>query len=185
MPVRSTRVPIADAAIHVAETLAGTHSRDRPAPFVYLSAADILRPIISPRYTSTKREAEQCIAELANRDAALRPVFMRPGFMYHPHNRPWTTVPATMIDASYHLNRLHRRWRVPVPAPADVVASRLVPSSFHPLAGALTTPPLHVDTVATAVCEAIECDDVHGVQDVPSIRQLAGWPADVEAPADR
>lgn len=100
--------------------------------------------------------------------------------MYHPHNRPWTTLPATLLDASNYVHRLHRRWKLPIPSPADVLASRVVPQALHPLSGALTTPPLHVDTVAKAVVAAIDSEHVRGAQNVEAIRQLAGWPAQVE-----
>lgn len=171
-----------DAAITVAETFKEAHAcneSDIPLPFVFMSAADIMRPFISPRYISTKYEAEQRIEEQAGH--TLRPVFMRPGLMYHPHNRPWSTLPATMIDVSYHLHKMHRRWNVPIPSPADVLRSSFVPAPFHPLSGALTTPALHVDTVAAAICEAISRPDVRGAQLSESIRQLAGWPAETHA----
>lgn len=171
-----------DAAITVAETFKEAHASNEigiPLPFVFMSAADIMRPFISSRYISTKYEAEQCITEQAGH--TLRPVFMRPGLMYHPHNRPWSTLPATMLDVSYHLHKMHRRWNVPVPSPADMLRSSFVPAAFHPLSGALTTPPLHVDTVAMAICEAIHRSDVHGAQLPESIRQLAGWPAETDA----
>lgn len=167
-----------DSALTVAHTVkeAQASKQRTHVPFVYLSAADIMRPVISARYTATKYEAEQQITRLA--DDVLRPVFMRPGLMYHPHNRPWSTVPATMIDLSNHAHRLHQRWRLPFPAPADVLRSRVVPTALHPLAGALTTPALHVDTVAHAICEAIENPEIRGAQDPQAIRQLAGWPAE-------
>ena len=96
--------------------------------------------------------------------------------MYHPHKRPWSTLPATLIDASYQAHRLHRRWRVPVPSPADMLQMRSVPEAMRPLAGAMTTPPLHVDTVASAICEAVVNSDVRGAQEWQNIRKLAGWP---------
>lgn len=170
-----------DAAITVAETFKEAHMQEGgagepPLPFVFMSAADIMRPLISSRYIESKYEAEQRINSMA--ENILRPVFMRPGFMYHPHNRPWSTFPATLIDASYNLHKAQQRWRLPVPTPADLLRSKYVPAQLHPLSGALTTPPLHVDTVARAICEAISSPEVHGAQLTDSIRQLAGWPAD-------
>lgn len=175
-----------DAALTVAEAvIEAQHHRAHdgartPIPFVFLSAADIMRPIISSRYTSTKYEAEQRLSDMA--EDILRPVFMRPGLMYHPHNRPWSTVPATMIDASNHLHRLHHRSGIPIPSPADMLRSSYMPESLRPLSGALTTPALHVDTVAKAICESIDRPDVYGAQFAESIRQLAGWPAATEVP---
>ncbi|WFD45577.1 hypothetical protein GLX27_000198 [Malassezia furfur] len=173
-----------DSAIAVASTFAEVQQakHNNEVPFVYMSAEDIMRPIISPRYISTKREAEVAIATIAEQEfpPILRAVFMRPGLMYHPHNRPWSTVPATLIDASNYMHRLHRKWKLPIPSPADILASRAVPQALHPLSAALTTPPLHVDTVAHAVLAAIESEHVRGAQNVEAIRQLAGWPAQVE-----
>lgn len=165
-----------DAALTVARTVKEA-ARDaaEPVPFVYLSAEDIMRPLISPRYCSTKREAEQGIEALS--EGKLRPIFMRPGLMYHPHHRPWSTVPATLIDVSNRMHALHRRLRLPLPSPADMLRSRYTPQGLHPLAGALETPALHVDTVAIAICEAIARPDLRGVVATQSIRELAGWPA--------
>ncbi|WFD29207.1 Phosphoinositide phosphatase sac1 [Malassezia sp. CBS 17886] len=166
-----------DAALVVARTLAETqHDAQRArVPFVYLSAEDVMRPLISPRYIESKREAEAGVEAVSHEyvPPALRPVFMRPGFMYHPHVRPWSTVPATLQDASYHLHRLHRSWKVPLPSPAGLLQSRFAPSALHPLAAALTTPPLHVDTVASAVCAAIDDGHVAGPQGVDAIKRLA------------
>lgn len=61
-------------------------SLSTPSPFVYLSAEDLFRPFVSPRYIETKREAEQLILEkLASNSAdvethhrEIRPVFIRP-----------------------------------------------------------------------------------------------------------
>ncbi|WFC98644.1 hypothetical protein MYAM1_001375 [Malassezia yamatoensis] len=173
-----------DTAITVASTFAEAQraKHNREVPFVYISAEDILRPVISPRYSSTKRDAEVAIAAIAEQEfpPTLRAIFMRPGFMYHPHIRPWTTLPATLIDVSAYVHSIHRKWRIPIPSPADILASRLMPQSVHPLAGALTTPPLHVDTVALAIINAIENEHVRGAQGVEAIKQLAGWPAQVE-----
>ena len=49
------------------------------------------------------------------------------------------------------------------------------PSALASVAHALTTPPIHVDHVAEAVCKVIEDDTVEGVVDVPKMRELIGW----------
>lgn len=171
-----------DAALLVAQTFKDVQSQAQRShvPFVYLSAEDIMRPLISSRYISTKYEAEQSITAMA--DDVLRPILMRPGLMYHPHHRPWTTVPATMLDASCHLHKLRTKLKLPIPLPADLLQSSWAPTALRPLAGALVTPPLHVDTVGVAICEAIENPAIYGVQATASIRQLAGWPSETEAP---
>ena len=160
-----------DAAVAVAQTFSATH-RTGDAPFVMISASDILQPIISARYTETKREAEAQITELAHENPALRPIFFRSGLMYHPHTRPATTLPATLFDASYNLHALHERMRIPLPTPADVLRRISVTKS---LAGALTTPPLHTETVGAAVANAIMDQHVFGALEVNDIRRLGGW----------
>lgn len=49
-----------------------------PRPFVYISAEDIFRPVISARYIETKREAEQGIKALMANKSDYRGVFIRP-----------------------------------------------------------------------------------------------------------
>jgi len=47
--------------------------------FVYISAEDIFRPVIPARYITTKREAEENIANLCEASGHnVRPVFIRP-----------------------------------------------------------------------------------------------------------
>lgn len=70
---------------------------------------------------------------------------------------------------------MHEQWRLPIPSPADILRNKRMPEAVQPLAGALTTPPLHTDTIARAVCEAVENPDVRGIEDVEAIQRLAGW----------
>ena len=75
-----------------------------PSPFVYLSAEDIFRPFISPRYIETKREAEQAILDRlasSSEDASspqrsIRPVFVRP------------SAPLSLAQFGAHLTCSHR-----------------------------------------------------------------------------
>lgn len=190
------------------------------APFIYISAEDLFRPIVDARYIRTKRQAESAIARLAahhhapapsssprnagteailDSDGAgleaelrddpsqtstaessaltslVRPVFLRPGLMYHPHTRPGSTFPAAILEASAAFHR-SPPLPLPIPTPAQLIA-RLGGggSKSESVARLLTTPPLHVDTVAKAVCAAIEDESVFGPVDVYGIRKLAGW----------
>ncbi|CDS00159.1 uncharacterized protein SPSC_00176 [Sporisorium scitamineum] len=231
-----------DSAIAVAHTLlsslrhrslqsANTSSSSAPlsesAPFIYISAEDLFRPVVDARYIRTKRQAESAIARLAAhhhapqprsssprstptildadgaglegelRDEAavdpaangseqsqtdastaqglVRPVFLRPGLMYHPHIRPASTLPAAILEASAALHR-SPPLPLPIPTPAQLIARLGAGSSpSQSVARLLTTPPLHVDTVAKAVCAAIEDQIVFGAVDVYGIRKLAGW----------
>lgn len=201
-----------------------------PAPFIYISAEDLFRPVVDARYIRTKRQAESAIARLAAhhhapqpprsssaesahtildadgaglegelRDEAsahsasaygsdspqpdpntglVRPVFLRPGLMYHPHTRPASTLPAAILEASAALHR-SPPLPLPIPTPAQLIARLGAGSSpSQSVARLLTTPPLHVDTVAKAVCAAIEDQSVFGAVDVYGIRKLAGWKDD-------
>ncbi len=232
-----------DSAIAVAHTFlsslrhrslqsAGTSasaSSSAPAPFIYISAEDLFRPVVDARYIRTKRQAESAIARLAahhhtprprssDRDAPratisdsdgaglegelrdesvtsgldtdpsqsevdrlqsyVRPVFLRPGLMYHPHTRPASTLPAAILEASAALHR-SPPLPLPIPTPAQMIAKLGGGhDSSQSMARLLTTPPLHVDTVAKAVCAAIEDEGVFGPVDVYGIRKLAGWKDD-------
>ena len=211
-----------DTAVQVAATFLHAQAdnpNSTPAPFVYISAEDLFRPIVDPRYISTKRQAEAMIALLAHppqqpaqagnpaplaevlsdSDGAglglemaessstspsqtltapsLRPIFIRPGLMYHPHTRPISTLPAALLEASAAFHK-SPPLPLPLPTPAALLSSSLAPASLRPLAKLLTTPPLHIDTVAKAVCKAIEDPSVHGAIDVAAICRLAGWKED-------
>ncbi|KAJ9475999.1 MIOREX complex component 2 [Pseudozyma hubeiensis] len=203
-------------------------STAEPAPFIYISAEDLFRPVVDARYIRTKRQAESAIARLAahhhaprprstlqqeaqimsDSDGAgleaelrddgaadsgsaytgeeahsstsqglVRPVFLRPGLMYHPHTRPASTLPAAILEASAALHR-SPPLPLPIPTPAQLIAklgSATGNSPSQSIARLLTTPPLHIDTVAKAVCAAIEDQSVFGAVDVYGIRKLAGW----------
>jgi sirohydrochlorin ferrochelatase len=105
--------------------------------------------------------------------------------MYHPHTRPLTTPIATLLDLSATMHRA-------LPGPANLLrafastdlARRLHPSGtdsavldtpLEAMARALETPPIHVEHVAQAACEAIERDDVVGPYGVRDMRRLIGW----------
>lgn len=214
-----------DSAVSVAHTFLRSLS-ERPntssAPFIYISAEDLFRPVVDARYISTKRQAEAMIAKLAmhassqpssrpvassadqeelDADGAgltgelrneslqermhkvqstLRPVFMRPGLMYHPHTRPGSTLPAAILEASAAFHRTPPL-PLPIPTPAEMLA-RWGGSSMQSMSKLMTTPPLHIDTVAKAVCAAIEDSSVQGPVDVTGIRKLAGWKDDSPSP---
>ena len=49
-------------------------------------------------------------------------------------------------------------------------------SSLESIANALTTPPIHVDHVAEAICFALDSDNqMQGVIDVGRMREITGW----------
>ena len=114
-----------DTAISVASTFAEVQreAKKTEAPFVFVSSADIMRPLVSARYAGAKREAEAAIAELSEREDALRPVFMRPG-----------TFSATASQA--HLRRVH------VPPAQAAVDHAARDANRRVVPGAQAAPPL-------------------------------------------
>ncbi|KZV90411.1 putative mitochondrion protein [Exidia glandulosa HHB12029] len=171
-----------DSALRVFETFAaaqpeGPHER----AFVYISAEDVFGPFVPPRYVQSKREAEEELARLATFEhatAQIRPVFLRPGLIYHAHLRPLTSPAAAALSASA---TLHGRVPpgFPLPTPAGVLRS--LSGVFPPLssvANALVTHPIHVDHVASAACASIETHSVSGPLGVREMRRLIGWPVE-------
>ncbi|GAA5833881.1 hypothetical protein JCM11251_005996 [Rhodosporidiobolus azoricus] len=148
-------------------------------PFVYLSAEDIFRPFVPARYIQTKREAEEQISRLAIEAAVegkgVRPVFVRPSLMYHPHLNPPSTLPATLFEATSTLHSL-----IPPslhffsPSTLSSASSTSLPSAAASLASLLAIPPIHVDAVGEAVCRAIEEEGREGVLDVKGMREMLG-----------
>lgn len=108
--------------------------------------------------------------------------------MYHPHTRPLTTPIATLLDLSATMHK-----KLPIPGPANLLrafASSDLGRSLHPtstnatsildtpleaMARALETPPIHVEHVAQAACEAISRRDASGPYGVMDMRRLIGW----------
>ncbi|KAI1607989.1 hypothetical protein EDD37DRAFT_603339 [Exophiala viscosa] len=117
--------------------------------FVYISAA-AGAPILPTRYITTKREAENTIA---NEMIKLRNVFIRPGFLY---------------DNS-------RKFTLPIAASGMVgsTVNSLVGGSLTRVFGAAVEKPLKADLVADAVVEAIADDSTKGVVDTALIEALA------------
>ncbi|CAO1622191.1 unnamed protein product [Sympodiomycopsis kandeliae] len=187
-----------DAVINVAETFLSTlpsSSRTSAAPFVFISAEDIFRPIIDPRYISTKRQAEAALERLSwstsstppsssvipDSDGAgleselntspkriLRPTYLRPGLMYHPHTRPLSTLPSAILDLS---SKIHSMLPNYLPTPANILKTL----GQESLSNLLLHSPLHIDTVAKAAEQAIIREEVSGPKGVEDIKALAGF----------
>jgi len=167
-----------DSAISVLDALLEVPA-DVQRTFAYISAADIFRPLIPGRYITTKREAEHAIQLRAEQeDSHLRGLYFRPGFMFHPHTRPLSTPVASALDLTASLSS----W-VPgfLPSPGRFLRtlpfgqSQGLPPATHAMANALETRPMHVESVARAICAAIELDSVSGIVNVDKMRELIGW----------
>ncbi|TIA86783.1 hypothetical protein E3P99_03557 [Wallemia hederae] len=147
-----------DAAIRVSEVFQRTRvSNTDDNPFVYISASDIFRPLIPSRYISSKRAAEEHLLGLEG----IRAINLRPGLMYHPHTRPLSTIPATVIDV---LNKL------PLPRSIQGISEH---SDLQSMLNLLHTNALHIDTVANAAIEAIQDRSVVGSVDANAMKALA------------
>ncbi|GAA5845648.1 hypothetical protein JCM9279_006061 [Rhodotorula babjevae] len=168
-----------------------------PSPFVFISAEDIFRPFVPARYIETKRQAEAEIWRRAHGVAAergaaaaaavqpsVRPVFVRPSLMYHPHLNPPSTLPATLLEATSHLHALVPPSLHLLPQAPPTPPNAPPPPAGAPLPGALTSlaslvaiPPIHVDAVGEAVCRAIADEGTRGVVDVAAMRETLGFDA--------
>ncbi|KAF9464752.1 mitochondrial protein [Collybia nuda] len=171
-----------DAALRVCEAFVScslpngtTRALNAPRPFVYISAEDIFRPIISAKYIKTKREAEQGIENMMANNSDYRGVYIRPSLVYHAHQRPLTTPAAVLLDLSA---KLHSKIPPGLPSPSGILRSLAPGSSLESVANALTIPPIHVDHVAEAVCLTLSSsvNPVQGVVGVKRMRELIGWP---------
>ena len=185
-----------------------------PRPFVYISAEDIFRPMISARYIETKREAERGIEQLTAGRPEYRGVYIRPsmhrtsahsvfyltrlsGLVYHPHFRPYTSPVAALLDLS---SVIHSKIPRGLPTPSSLLralspafptgtapSSAIQTSPLDSVANALTLPPIHVDHVAEAICIAVDNarPDIHGVYGVQEIREMIGWSQKGQQPSLR
>ncbi|GAA5951752.1 hypothetical protein JCM3765_003107 [Sporobolomyces pararoseus] len=156
-----------------------TSDSTAPSPFVFISAEDIFRPFVPSRYIQSKREAERVITEESLQDAGergIRPVFIRPSLIYHPHLAPASTLPATLFEATSHLHSLipsslHLSTN---PSPLSSNPSDL-PPSWASLARLFQIPPIHADAVGEAVCKSIELEHVRGAVGVQEMRRMLGF----------
>jgi hypothetical protein len=162
-------------------------------PFVYVSAEDILRPVVPAGYIESKRDAEVKIETIVENKKDFRPVFIRPGLVYHAHLRPMLSPAAVLLDISAGI---HAKIPRGVPTPSDLLRNldralrtnrtsqlsdktefKLEATSMESIANALSTPPIHVEHVAEAICVALEPgrEDVRGAYGVRGMRDLIGW----------
>ncbi|ETW85871.1 hypothetical protein HETIRDRAFT_308501 [Heterobasidion irregulare TC 32-1] len=189
-----------DSALTVAEAFMGSKATVElpgPRPFVYISAEDIFRPMISARYVETKREAERGIEQLTAGRPEYRGVYIRPSLVYHPHFRPYTSPVAALLDLS---SVVHSKIPRGLPTPSNLLralspafptgtapSSPIQTSPLDSVANALTLPPIHVDHVAEAICIAVDNarPDIHGVYGVREMREMIGWSQKGQQPSLR
>jgi hypothetical protein len=129
--------------------LAQESQREGVSTFVFISTA-AGAPILPGRYITTKREAENTIA---NELVKLRSIFIRPGFLYDGSRKFTLPIAASgMIGSTFN----------------ELVGGRLT-SIF----GAAVEKPLKADLVADAVVEAIAEESTKGVVGTKEIEALA------------
>jgi nucleoside-diphosphate-sugar epimerase len=133
-----------------AVTLAEEAVKAKAKSFLYISAIDSFATL-PKRYITTKREAEEIIARIAKEDA-MRPVFLRPSFLYDS-SRAFTMPLAGVLGVVSGVNSLFGR--------------------KLPLLGAAGYKPLAVEDVAGAAVKALEDESIEGVVDVDGISTLA------------
>ncbi|KAJ6496734.1 mitochondrial protein [Mycena vitilis] len=171
-----------DAALRVCEAFlasAPPAQGSSARPFVFISAADVFRPWIAARYIETKRAAERGIEQLlAPHPTRFRGVYLRPGLVYHAHQRPLTTPVAALLDLA---SSVHARLPDAVRTPLRTAVGQLprvsdeTPSPIVSVANALSTPPIHVDHVGSAAVEACVNAEPRGVLGVREMRETNGW----------
>ncbi|KAG1735267.1 mitochondrial protein [Suillus paluster] len=158
-----TAVRMCEAFI-VSEPVSGiSHVR----PFIYVSAEDVNRPIVSVRYLETKREAEKRIEEIIQSHPQYRGVYVRSNLTYHPHVRPMTTIPATIFDVSA---RIHAAVPTYIPMPSSDL--RWLGTSVCPDATDKT--PSALTSMANLLSIPQSTKDIRGVVGVRDIRHLIG-----------
>lgn len=98
------------------------------------------------------------------------------GLIYHPHISPLTTLPATLLEASAHIqSALPTPLRASTAFPPTPSSNGQLPSALSSLASLLTVPPIHVDAIGESICRAIEDESMVGVLDVAGMRGLLGF----------
>ncbi|KAK4456123.1 isoflavone reductase IRL [Podospora aff. communis PSN243] len=117
--------------------------------FGYISAA-AGAPVLPSRYITTKREAEQVIAD---EFPQMRSLFFRPPFMYD--NSRAFTVPLAFATS------------------AGSVFNQLTGGALSGFLGAAGVKPLKAGLVAEAVVEGLSEEEVSGTIEVPQMEELA------------
>ena len=69
--------------------------------FLFISAAPSIAPMLT-KYVQMKIQAENF---LLNNCPELKPIILRPGFVYHPSERGWSVPVRVANDVGYELNK--------------------------------------------------------------------------------
>ncbi|KAG0256490.1 hypothetical protein BG011_004481 [Mortierella polycephala] len=116
--------------------------------FAFVSAA-FAPPMVPNRYITTKREVENA---LLSHPSGFRPIIFRPGFMTTPE-RPITMPLGCLVQVS------------------STILGNAIKGTV-PLADAMSTRPLSMESFARGIMNAVENKDVKGILDVDGIQEL-------------
>ncbi|CAG8539813.1 749_t:CDS:2, partial [Acaulospora colombiana] len=142
-----------------------------PRTFVYISAEDVFRPAIPSGYISSKREAEKALMELCSQATPpVRSISIRP--------TPIAT--ALEVMGGIHstlgvLSPISILSNITKPHKSNGQENEQLDGHIQSIERAATIPPIHVDHVGEAVCEAIAREEVSGPVGVREMRKLLGW----------
>jgi hypothetical protein len=157
---RDTLGVVANCANKVSENETGsieTKNVRTRVPFVFVSAF-AAPPLVDERYIESKREAEEILWSCS----ALRPIVMRPGFLYS-EERDWSMALAGLLQLS---SSAHKGPLVGI----STAVRTMIPSGMD-MSFALH-PPLRVEMLADAIVQSIANEDCFGIQegsDIPKI----------------
>jgi hypothetical protein len=102
------------------------------------------------------------------------------GLMYHPHERPLSTLPAALLDITSRLSN-HLPFSLLPRSISSNLANPPPPSgpfkTLSSLSSSLAIPPIHVDQVAECVLRSIEHPQIKGVVDTKDMRRWMGLDA--------
>ena len=134
----------------VNRTTSSTSTTDTSSkiPFVFVSAF-AAPPLVDQRYIESKREAEEILFS----SRSLRPIVMRPGFLYS-EERDWSMALAGLLQLS---SSAHKG---PLVGISSMVRSMLPPGVDMSFA---VHPPLRVEILADAIVQSILEDSVFGI----------------------
>ncbi|KAF9193625.1 hypothetical protein BGZ51_002572 [Haplosporangium sp. Z 767] len=120
--------------------------------FAFVSAA-YAPPMVPNRYITTKREVENA---LLTHPSGFRPIIFRPGFLTTPE-RPITMPLGCLVQIS------------------STILGNAIKGTV-PLADAMSTRPLSMESFARAIMNAVENKDIKGIVDVDGIGELINNP---------
>jgi hypothetical protein len=97
--------------------------------------------------------------------------------MYHPHERPLSTLPAVLLDITSTLSNHLPFSLFPRTSSSNLLNPKPSPfplKTLSSLSSSLSVPPIHVDQVAECILRTIEHPHVKGIVDTKEMRRWIG-----------